>query len=158
MRCFGNKKEFAIEIGKYWEDSKQHQDIRTWLDKRHLTEMDSIVYLPTYYANVVKEIEKLEKNDFYRKYFENISDRQAYDLIHDKDDIPFKILCFDLTTYPAYCYLFNNGIEDRVVYSFWDPRHKPSNEIDKVFGIAINRDFIIKVLTGTLNHLSTDWF
>ncbi|OZG72962.1 hypothetical protein BTA51_13465 [Hahella sp. CCB-MM4] len=157
MKIIGNKEAVALGIGNFWEGSKQQQEIQTWLDNRHLTEFDSIVYLPTFYTHLEREIQKLKGNSFYQKDFVGTNDDRIFEIFDLADNDFHKVLCYDITTCSASCYFYNNGTEDRIVYSFWDPRHEPQSEIGKVYGLTIDKPYLIEVLSNTLSELSTDW-
>lgn len=159
MKIFGDKLYFAIELGDFWEGSKQHQDIKTWLNGKHITDIDSVVYLPSYHTSLNKEINKLQNGIFFSKNFLDKSNKELFKLIHDRESFDqYKVLCYDLTVYPANCYFVNTGKSEKILYSFWDERHEPTSEINQVFSVNISKSLFVSTLKEVLNNISTVWY
>jgi hypothetical protein len=158
MKVIGDKSELAFVVGEYWQNSKQHQAIEVWLDGRNFSEIDSTVYLPTFYTNLKNEIARVTSKSFYSEEFQRLDKAEIYALLEEREDGHFKVLCYDVTTCSAHSYFVDDGKNHAVIYSFWDPRHEPESEIGSIHSIDIDKRNMLDVMRRTLEALSTTWF
>ena len=158
MKIIGNKSHFAIELGSFWEGSKQHQDIKTWINGENVSGFDSVVYLPSYYSNLNREIDRLQIGDFYSKSFLGKSDAELFQLIHQNEDDHFKVLCYDLTVCSASCYFVDTGVSERIIYSFLDDKYKLEQDTENVFSVNIKKELLLTILKKVFSNLSTVWY
>ena len=159
MKIIGNKSLLAIELGSFWEGSKQHQDIKTWINGENVSGFDSVVYLPSYYTSLNREIDRLKKGSFYSENFLNKSDSELFQLMYLTENDHNKVLCYDITVCSVDCYFVNTEISERILYSFRNNKNKDEQEsANNVFSIDIRKELFLSILIRTVDNLSTQWY
>lgn len=154
---FGDKSTVAIVVGEAWEGSRQHQHIQVWLDGHNVAAHDDVVYLPSFYGNLEREIARLEKGLVIPDDLPGLDDAAAFERLRDFSLEDSGVLAYDVTSSAARCYLAELGDDARIVYSFGDPGRRPAEEIDRVRSMPIDTDALLDTMRSALSGLSTDW-
>jgi hypothetical protein len=154
MKIIGDKNKVAFEIGEFWQGSKQNQHINYWVGGKKITCFDDVIYLPTFYTALEGEIHMLENEDFVIGNSANLSDEELFRKLDAADDQLNDVLNYDITVCPATCYLVRLNNKHKIIYSFWDDRHA---EVNRIFSIEIDKQYLIQILKETLNELSSTW-
>jgi hypothetical protein len=157
MGLIGDRTKLAVDIGDYWEGSKQNQHIKVWLGGKDITSVDDVVYLPTFYHNLKNDIEKLKSHTDVR-IDNNLSDEALFIQFEMADAAQHRILSLDLTTMSARCYYVHSQNSSYIIFSYWDERHEPRSEVGKVFHVDIEKEEIVNTLQETLHNISTRWY
>lgn len=157
MGLIGERTKLAIDIGDHWEGSKQNQHMKVWLGGKDITSVDDVVYLPTFYNNLKKDIEKLESYT-YTDTDNDPSDAALFNHFEMTDAAQHRILALDLTTMSARCYYVYSRKSSYIIFSYWDERHEPRSEVGKVFHVDIEKEEIVTILHEALQNISTEWY
>ena len=148
MQAIGDKEIIAFEVGENWDSSPHHQHIGIWLSGRKLNPIDDVVYLPTFRGKLASEIDRLTNNAFRVDDCED--DRDAiYRRV--SENLDHQILNYDVSICVANTFFLEVGDRGKVLFSFWDERHDPSDEIGIVFEADVDKATIVKAL----NQLAT---
>ena len=157
MKVVGDKTRFAMEIGPYRYESKQLQHVTIWSAGKSLNPVDEVVYLPTFYTKLQTEIRRIEDGDFERTDLEGLSLEEIYQRFDDEENEIHQILCYDMSTCPAKCFFLEQDSGSTLLWSYWDTRHNPSDEIGAVFALDISKEELSDVLRESLRNLSDVW-
>lgn len=157
VMIIGERNKLAFEVGQLWEGSKQHQNIVTWLGEKNINEFDSIVYLPSFCTHLDQEIEKLKTGSFFRNEFQGESHETIFHKLDSDEARDLKVLEFDVTVCAAHCYLIEKDETLVVLFSFWDPRHRPESEIGKVFSVVVDLEYLLSTMRKLSENLTRDW-
>lgn len=154
---YGEDGLLEFELGEYWQSSKQNQYITVLCGGYNVTSIDNLAYLPTFYARLLEDIEKLKKESFLLKEtYDDIN--KLYHSLDENFDKNHQILAFDITNMSARCYFINADNESYILFSYWDRRHKPSSEIGKVFKVVISQSSLLSILESLKKKISTKWY
>jgi hypothetical protein len=157
MAIVGDKKHIAFEIGSYWADSIQQQHITIWIGNKRINPIDDVVYLPTFYTMLKKEIDRIETNEFSRLDCDRLQPDEIFHRLEHEDSSMFQVLNYDSSTCAAICYFLAYDSTSTILFKYWDDRHKPSEEIGRVYCVEISKDSILKVMKEALGKLSDVW-
>ena len=104
-----------------------------------------------------KEIDRIETNEFIRLDCDGLQPDEIFDRLEHEDSSMFQVLNYDSSTCAAICYFLAYDSTSTILFKYWDGRHKPSEEIGRVYCVEISKDSILKVMKEALGQLSDVW-
>ncbi len=159
MILIGRKDRLGFSIGNYLKGSIQQQHITIWVKNNNITYYDDVVYLPSFYNQIEKEIVLLEKNKYIPIDFENFStDDELFSYLRDSEEGDIhSVFCYGATTDQVSCFFVERKAGGSLLCAYSNPVAPPPLPTNEIIELNISKNEFTDILRETLDNLSNVW-
>jgi hypothetical protein len=155
----GDKSRFAVEIGEFWESSRDVRRVDLWAAGRWLTCDDNDAFVPQFCYEVRWTINWHQRTDDLALPFRNRSPAETHRELLDLDDGSRERYWFfrwNETTDNILGHVFRIGGDLVITFEFWRETHHDPQELGVVFTTQLPEAEFIQILTQMLAILESD--
>jgi hypothetical protein len=150
---FGDKQQFAVEVGEFWQGYQQLRRVDLWVRGRWLTCDDNTVYVPQFCAAVRRTVNWLMSGCDLTPPFLGVSPLEVHRkllALEDETREKFWFPHWGPTTDNVLGHLFR--VAGKLVFTveFWRETHPRPEERGIVFAIEISQAEFLGILEQTL--------
>ena len=103
-QCFGERSEFAVEVGSRDSENRTLMAINIWAENRNCNPTDDLAYLPAFSHSLSSDIERLRSSSFLRTDLASHSHDEIYDILTSEYD-PYVFLRYHHSLgAPIFCF------------------------------------------------------
>lgn len=157
-RRFGDRARFCVEIGEVTPHSLRVVDL--WAGGRWLTVDDNTAYLPSFIQFLRSTADRVRRREVSACPYPEHSPEEIFRLLYADDETDFReqfwLMHWGETVDNVTSYVYLDGDELVIVFSFWRASHPFPEDLGKIFVARIPQDEFASVLEQSADLLDAE--